>query len=409
MRRSYRWASVVGVILLASCSLRGNVNAAENVTPTDAGFAEWVKEFRGEAADKGISKNTLNLALNGIRLNQDVMKRDAFQPEFVKPIWGYLDTAVSDLRVKNGRKKLAQHRALLTEVSESYEVAPQLITAIWGLETAYGITFGGFNVVEAMATLGYHGRRSKYGRTQLLAALEIIDNGDISAAQMQGSWAGGMGHTQFIPTSYQSRAVDYDGDGKRDIWNSLGDVFASTGNFMQKAGWRANETWGAVVRLPKDFDWALADRAVKKSVAEWAALGITAAKGGKLPQSEGDAWILLPAGHRGPAFIALPNFRSIMRYNNSTAYALGISLLADRIAGASKQRFAWPKELVALTRDQRMELQRLLTEQGFDTDGVDGILGANSRKALRAWQLEKGLVPDAFATVEQLNLLRKGK
>ena len=175
---------------------------------------------------------------------------------------------------------------------------------------------------------------------------------------------------------------------------------------MQKAGWRANETWGAAVRLPKNFDWALADRAVKKSVAEWAELGIKAANGGSLPQSTGEAWILLPAGHRGPAFIALPNFRAIMRYNNSTAYALGISLLADRIAGAPKQRFAWPKDLVALTRDQRMELQRLLTEQGFDTDGIDGILGANSRKALRAWQIKSGLVPDAFATLEQLHRLR---
>jgi len=406
MRRSYLWGFVLGSLLMAGCAVRG-ANAAEQKTPTEGGFQTWVSQFRAEAANAGISPATIQTAFNGIRLNHDVMKRDAFQPEFVKPIWGYLETAVSDLRVKNGRKKMKQHQALLNEIAARYQVPPQLITAIWGLETAYGITFGGFNVIEAMATLGYHGRRSQFGRTQLMAALEIIDNGDIAASQMQGSWAGGMGHTQFIPTSFQSRAVDYDNDGKRDIWNSLPDVFASTGNFMQRAGWQANETWGAPVTLPEGFDWALADRAVKKSVAEWAALGVKAKQGGALPASSGEAWILLPAGHRGPAFIALPNFRAIMRYNNSTAYALGISLLADRIAGGAEQRFNWPTELTALTRDQRMELQRLLTEQGFDTGGVDGILGANSRKALRAWQQTQGLVPDAFATVEQLNLLRR--
>lgn len=408
MRRSYIWGFILGTTLLAGCAIRTSATAAENVEPTEAGFQQWLAQYRKEVDTTGISEETLDSALNGIRLNHDVMKRDAFQPEFVKPIWGYLETAVSDLRVKNGRKKLQQHQNILNEVAERYQVAPQLITAIWGLETAYGITFGGFNVVEAMATLAYHGRRSTYGGTQLLAALEIIESGDIPAEQMQGSWAGGMGHTQFIPTSYQSRAVDYDGDGKRDIWNSLPDVFGSTGNFMRIAGWRQNETWGAPVTLPKNFNWALADRAVKKPVAEWAALGVKASDSGALPQSTGDAWILLPAGHRGPAFLALPNFRAIMRYNNSTAYALGISLLADRIAGAPKHHFNWPTELVALTRDQRMELQQLLTDQGFNTGGVDGILGANSRKALRAWQQKNGLVPDAFATVEQLELLRQG-
>lgn len=415
MRRSSYFLSLIYVSFLAGCAVHGNSIAADisvppasiEAEPTQAGFAAWVAQFRLEARAAGVSENTLDKALNGIQLNQDVLKRDAYQPEFVKPIWGYLEIAVSDARVANGQAKFKQHSALLNQIAQQYKVAPQLITAIWGLETAYGATFGGFNVIEAFATLGYHGRRSAFGKQQLLAALQIIDSGDIAADQMIGSWAGAMGHTQFIPTSFKERAVDYDQDGKRDIWNSMGDVFASTANYMSNAKWQVDETWGAAITLPANFDWSLADRSVKKPVSEWAALGIKAAHGDALPQSSGEAWILLPAGHQGPAFIALPNFRSIMRYNNSTAYALGISMLADRIAGGPALKFNWPTDLQALTRKQSKELQQLLTDKGYDTQGVDGILGANSRKALRAWQLASGLVPDAFATLEQLELLRK--
>lgn len=407
MQRSYLWFFVFGVFLLGSCSLRGSVNAAERVTPNPSDFAAWVKDFNQEASDAGISSATRIAALGGLEFNQKVLDRDAYQPEFVKPVWGYLQTAVSPTRVRNGRVKFAANKTLLNEVTQQYQVPPQLIVAIWGLETAYGATFGGFNVVESLATLGYAGRRPAYWRQELLAALRIIDHGDIPASGMIGSWAGAMGHTQFMPSSYQTRAVDYNSNGKRDIWNEMGDVFASTSNFMNKARWQPGESWGAAVKLPADFDWALADRSVKKSVADWAELGVKSLSASQLPSSTGEAWILLPAGHRGPAFLVLPNFRAIMRYNNSTSYALAIGLLSDRIAGAPEQRFNWPTELQALTREQRKELQSLLTAKGFDTQGVDGILGSNSRNALRAWQLENGLVPDAFATVEQLELLRK--
>lgn len=408
MQRSYLWAFIIGVFLLGSCSLRGSVSAAERITPNSSGFAAWVKDFNEEASKAGISSATRIEALGGLQFNPKVLERDAYQPEFVKPVWGYLETAVSPTRVRNGRTKFASHKTLLREVTEKYQVPPQLITAIWGLETAYGATFGGYNVVEALATLGYAGRRQDYWRQELMSALRIIDHGDIAAGGMIGSWAGAMGHTQFMPSSYQTRAVDYNGNGKRDIWNEMGDVFASTSNFMNKAGWRPEESWGAAVKLPANFDWALADRSVQKTVADWAALGVKPVSGKQLPSSTGEAWILLPAGHRGPAFIVLPNFRAIMRYNNSTSYALAIGLLSDRIAGAREQRFNWPTNLQALTREQRKELQSLLTAKGFDTQGIDGILGSNSRNALRAWQLQNGLVPDAFATVEQLELLRKG-
>lgn len=413
MRQSRHLISLITVFLLAGCAVHSDSIAAdtpllevEEHQPTDEGFALWLAAFRVEAKAAGISQATIDTALTGLSLNRKVLKRDAYQPEFVKPIWSYLETAVSDRRVSNGRLKYRQHQQLLNLVANQYGVAPQLITAIWGLETAYGATFGGYNVLEAFATLGYHGRRSTFAKQQLLAALQIIDNGDIPADQMIGSWAGAMGHTQFIPTSYNERAVDYDNDGKRDIWNSFGDVFASTANYMKNAKWQVTETWGAPVILPDGFDWSLADRAVKKPVAEWAALGIKPANGKALPFSSGDAWILLPAGHQGPAFIALPNFRAIMRYNNSTAYALGVSLLADRIAGGDKQHFNWPTSLQALTRKQSKELQQRLTDAGFDTQGVDGILGANSRQALRAWQKASGLVPDAFATMALLELIR---
>ena len=406
MRRSFVFSSALLALLLVGCALPGNASSAKT-TPSEQGFATWVAVFYEKAKAAGVSAATLNTALADIQLNTQVLERDAYQPEFVKPVWGYLATAVSDTRVRNGRAKFAQHSALLKKVAAEYQVAPQLLVAIWGLETAYGATFGGFNVVEALATLGYAGRRTDFWQQELLAALRIIDQGDIAASQMIGSWAGAMGHTQFMPSSYQARAIDYDQDGKRDIWGSYGDVFASTANFMQRAGWRKAETWGAAVKLPTDFDWALADRSVTKTVAEWAALGVKPRQGKQLPNSAGEASILLPAGHKGPAFLVLPNFRAIMRYNNSTAYALAISLLSDRIAGGAKQSFRWPTEQQPLTRDQRKELQSLLTAKGFDTQGVDGILGANSRKALRAWQLKTGLVPDAFATLEQLQRLQQ--
>lgn len=404
MRPSFALFSLLFMLSVMGCVSRGV--AADIPPPTQAGFAAWVKDFSKDAHSNGVSKSTLATAFNGIQLNAEVLKRDSYQPEFVKPVWSYLESAVSPTRVKNGRAKYALHQRLLRKIAEQYQVPPQLIAAIWGLETAYGATFGGFNVVEALATLGYAGRRAAFWEQQLLAALQIIDGGDIAAAQMIGSWAGAMGHTQFMPTSFQERAVDYDQDGKRDIWNSYGDVFASTANFMQKAKWKAGETWGAPVTLPKDFNWALADSSVKKSPEEWAALGLQNAHGGGLPRSSGKAYILLPAGHRGPAFMVLQNFRAIMRYNNSTSYALAVGLLSDRIAGAVPHSFKWPRDQQVLNRSQSKELQSLLTAAGFDTQGVDGILGANSRKALRAWQLEQGLVPDAFATIEQLTLLR---
>lgn len=388
---------------MVSCSLHSKPVSSE---PTAAGFFAWVQQFQKQAKKDGVSRQTLDTAFAGIQLNQDVLKRDAYQPEFVKPVWAYLETAVSDIRVKNGRAKYAEHQDLLEKVADEYRVSPSLIVAIWGLETAYGITFGGFNVVESLATLAYHGRRATFWQQQLMAALRIIDSGDISAERMIGSWAGAMGHTQFMPTSFQERAVDYDRDGRRDIWGSYGDVFASTANFMQRAKWQKGETWGAPVRLPKDFDWALADSAVTKTVAEWRALGVKAQVGSALPRSNGKASILLPAGHQGPAFIVLPNFKAIKRYNNSTAYALAVGMLSDRIYGAPPQRFKWPTEQKLLTRDQRKEMQTLLTQQGFDTKGIDGIFGANSRKALRRWQLKNDLVPDAFATYQQLELLR---
>lgn len=402
------FTSVLIACLLVGCaSYSQRSNAQAVVQPTEQGFAKWVKNFRRDAKREGISKSTLNTALNNIALNRDVLKRDAYQPEFVKPVWAYLDTAVSDTRVKNGRKKYAAHQPLLESIADQYAVSPSLIVAIWGLETAYGATFGGFNVVESLATLAYAGRRAAFWEQQLLAALEIIDSGDIAASQMIGSWAGAMGHTQFMPTSFQERAVDYNGDGRRDIWGSFGDVFASTANFMQRAKWQHGESWGAPVQLPRNFNWALADSSVKKSVAEWRALGVRGLGSKALPQSSGMASILLPAGHKGPAFIVLPNFKAIKRYNNSTAYALAIGMLSDRVAGGAALRLRWPEQAQPLNRQQYKEMQTLLTQQGFDTKGIDGIFGANSRKALRQWQLANSLVPDAFATFEQLQKMRQ--
>jgi len=397
------------LLLLAGCvahplahadDIAAIINAEQ---PTEAGFQRWLADFAQQAQAEGISAATVSSALQDIRLNPEVLKRDAFQPEFVKPVWDYLSTAVSELRVANGQAKYAEHRQLLEVISAKYQVNPTILVGIWGLETAYGHTFGGFNVIEALATLSYTGRRQSYAQPQLLAALRIIDAKQVPADQMFGSWAGAMGHTQFIPTSYELRALDEDGDGKRDIWNSLPDVFASTANYLAKVGWQFEQDWGLPVHLPSNFDWSLADPEAKRSIAEWQGLGVQATDWRMMPtNTEQDAVILLPAGHQGPAFLVLSNFRAILRYNNSTAYALAIGLLADQIGGKSAPELVWPEHVEALTRDERQQLQQALTAAGYDTGGVDGIIGANSRKALRAWQTTQGLPADGFPTKAQL-------
>lgn len=375
------------------------------VAPQD--FATWRAGFRQEALAAGVSAATFDRAFMGVRPNEEVLANERAQPEFSRPIWDYLASAVSDTRIANGQEQLARHAAILGAVETRYGVPPRYLVAIWGLESAYGANTGGYGVIEALATLAYASGRGAFFREHLLDALLILEAGDIAPERMLGSWAGAMGQTQFMPAAFRRHAVDFDSDGRRDIWGSLSDVFASTANYLRAYSWNPRLDWGLEVRLPSTFPWELAELEVKRTVSQWQALGVQAADGGTLPPAAAEASILLPAGHRGPAFLVSDNFRTILRYNNATSYALAVGHLADRIAGRGPIKAAWPKDDPPLTRRaDRIELQTLLTERGYDPGGIDGLIGPKTRVALRGFQREIGLPPDGYATVNLLARLR---
>jgi membrane-bound lytic murein transglycosylase B len=369
-------------------------------------FEQWVSGLKVEAMSRGVSSAVFDRAFTGVRPNGEVLESDRSQPELTKTVWDYLDKAVSDTRVENGRRLLRENRALLAEIEREYGVDSQVIVAIWGMESAYGKHTGGHNVIQALATLAYGSRRATFFRTHLLAALEILQAGHVRAEDMQGSWAGAMGQTQFMPTAFARFATDEDGDGRRDIWGSLPDVFASTANFLSSFGWRHGEPWGMEVRLPEGFPWALADPFIKKPVEAWRLLGVRRIDGSPVPDSTGPAALFLPAGYRGPAFILYDNYRTLLHYNNSDAYALAVGILSDRVLGRGPVVGSWPRDEVPLDADQRLDLQATLTRAGYDTRGVDGIIGPNSRKALRAYQRDIGVPDDGFPTQHLLMRLK---
>lgn len=369
-----------------------------------ANFEQWLNEFRRFAATQGISEATLATALNGVRYRDRVIELDRYQPEFVRPIWEYLDSAASDTRVNTGRERFEENRQTALEMQQRFGVPAEIVVAIWGIESNYGSNFGDFSTIEALATLAYDGRRRDFARGELLAALRIIEQGDISAERMKGSWAGAMGHTQFIPSSFEAYAVDGDGDGHRDIWGSIPDVMASTANYLARAGWQTGQPWGVEVVLPASFDYSQTERL---SSAEWSRQGVRALEG-ELPDFESAA-IVIPAGAQGPAFVVGPNFRAILRYNNATSYALAVATLADKIAGRAGIQQSWPRGEAALTRDDVKELQQRLNDAGYGVGGADGVMGPNTREGLRAFQRQQGLTPDAFATQSLLERLRQAR
>ncbi len=384
-----------------------NGEAADGAEPAPpADFRSWLARFRDEARREGISEATLDRALDDLRYRPRVIELDRSQPEFVRPIWQYLDSAVSAQRVTQGRAKLDEHRDTARQMEQRYGVPAEVIVAIWGIESNYGGNFGSFSTLEALATLAYDGRRRDFARGELLAALRIIEAGDIAPERMIGSWAGAMGHTQFIPSSFEAYAVDGDGDGRRDIWGSIPDVMASTANYLARAGWVSGQPWGVEVTLPEGFDYAQAELSTRRSVDEWRSLGVRAREGGELPAFDAAA-VIVPAGARGPAFLVGPNFRAILRYNNATSYALAVGTLADEIAGRDGIQGGWPRGEEPLSRAQVREMQQALNARGFDVGTADGIMGPNTRRGLRAYQRSIGVAPDGFATRRLLERLTR--
>ncbi|MEX3314505.1 lytic murein transglycosylase [Sulfitobacter sp. PS-8MA] len=366
--------------LTSACSTGGGVlgpvaaaGLATDMQPVpNAGYDAWVAAFKSRAAAQGISASTLSQGFRGAGYLPGVVKRDRNQTEFKRSLEDYLAIAASDERVSKGRAAFARHRNTLSAIEARYGVAAEIVAAVWGLESFFGERRGDVPVVSATSTLAYDGRRGAFFEKQLLAALEILQRGDISAGGLTGSWAGAMGHTQFIPTSYQAFAVDFNGDGRRDIWSDdPTDALASTAAYLARNGWQKGLKWGGEL--------------------------------GDLPASAGTVLQPQPGG---PKFVVTRNFNALKRYNNSDSYAIGVGHLADRIAGGGPLRGSFPPDANGLTKDDRMELQRRLTARGFDTDGADGVIGPNSRKAISAYQQSVGLPATGEPSLDLLRRLR---
>jgi membrane-bound lytic murein transglycosylase B len=371
---------------------------------SQAGLEAWVQDFRPRALAAGVPAVVFDKAMQGVAFNPKVVERDRNQNEFSKTVWDYLDTAVSEDRVALGRRALEKNRALLDRIEAEYGVAKEIVVAIWGLESAYGTYRGDLPVLGSLATLAYEGRRGAFFEAELIAALKIVAGGHVE--DFRGSWAGASGHTQFMPSSWETYAVDFDGDGKRNLWGEdPGDALASTANYLKAFGWTTGMPWGVEVTLPDGFDYDQTTERVVKPVADWQALGVRTAAGGDLPY-RGPSSILLPGGARGAAFLIFPNFQVIEKYNTADAYIIGIGHLADRIAGGPPIAATWPRELRALTLEERRELQDRLGKAGFDPGGVDGRMGPKTIAAVKAFQKAKGLVPDGYPSLEILTLLR---
>lgn len=364
----------------------------------DTAFETWLAGFRDRLIASGVSVEIADRMFDGVAPNPVVIDRDRSQPEFVRPIWSYLGIAASDLRISNGRTAHAEQNATLEAIEAHYGVRSEILVAIWGLESSFGAIPGNNDTVQALATLAWEGRRRDWAEAQLFAIAEMLDEGYATRDMLTGSWAGAMGQTQFIPTTYLERAVDWDGDGRRNIWTDEGDALASAANLLSEAGWQSGAPTVLEVDLPSGFDLAAWEPGQSRLVSEWAMMQVRPAGGAEWNADDlmRAARLELPAGRGGPGFLTFPNFRVIKRYNNSTSYALGVAHLADRIAGGEAFIGGWPEGDEPLTRSQTREVQAALNAMGFDSGVPDGIAGPNTRRALRAYQRANGHPADGY-------------
>jgi membrane-bound lytic murein transglycosylase B len=369
-----------------------------------ASFTAFVAGLWPAARARGVSRATFEAAFAGVTSDPKIVELTGKQSEFVKPIWSYLDGAVSEARVARGRAAATEHAATLAAIERRYGVERSVVLGVWGMETNYGSFTGGKDVIRSLATLAHLRYRGGFFRDELLTALVILQQGHVARADMKGSWAGAMGQTQFMPSSFRKWAVDQDGDGHKDIWTSVPDALASTANYLKSHGWRRGLPWAVEVRLPPRFDY----KTRKAAFPRWAALGARRADGKAMPH-DGEATLFQPAGAHGPAFLVTANFSAIKAYNSSDAYALGVGLLGDRIGGAAGVQAAWPVNEPQLDHAQRREVQRRLASMGFHIGDADGRIGTRTRDALRAFQERRGLVPDGHPSVGALQALRAAR
>lgn len=403
----------LGLLLASPLALHSQQVVAQTTSQQvqQENFAHWLEAFKQKALKQGIHKETLQLAFRNLKPDPSIILADGNQPEHIRPVWQYLESAVSPWRVARGKALLAEHRRSLDAIEQKYQVDRYILVAIWGLESNFGKNTGDKQIVRSLATLAAQGRRAEFWEQQLIAALKIVQSGDISTDKLLGSWAGAMGQTQFIPTTYLQYAVDFDGDGRRDIWSSTEDALASTANYLQQSGWQDGLGWGYEARLPALFDYMSADGREQKSIEQWLELGLQLRQKQPLNerQLQQQASLILPAGYRGPAFVQTKNFRSLLQYNQSTSYVLAVGLLANSLRGEVLSLQRWPQQDKPLSRSERVETQELLIKLGYLQDTADGIIGSKSQQAIRLFQLEHDLPADGYLSLRLLENIRQAQ
>lgn len=394
--------ATVAVAMLASGLTTGSAFA-------DANFRKWVSSFRTTAVQNGVSPSTFDRAFRGVDSpDPEVLRKARFEPEFNEPVWNYIDNRVNEHSVAVGQSMAKKWGPWLQRIEQRFSVDRNILLAIWSMESNYGEILKRDDVmmdtIRSLATLAYADqRRAKFGRTQLIAAMKILQTGDIDRGHLTGSWAGAMGHTQFIPTSYQAYAVDMDGNGKRDIWNSVPDALGTAANLLHRNGWQPGRTWGYEVQLPAGRKFPSGSL----SAAEWQKLGVVRANGRPFPDANEKVTLKVLDGRQGPAFLMGKNFFVIKRYNNADKYALAVGLLADRIGGYQGLRQDWNRPFTPITMNEREELQTHLKALGYYDGKIDGKIGSTSRKAIEAFQQRNGLQPDGHPSAEVLSVLRR--
>ena len=377
------------------------------IAPSLANSADFVRGLWPQAEARGVSRSAFEAAFSGYSYIPKVMELTRKQPEFSQTVQQYIDRRVTAAQAQKGQAMRREWNQTLTGSQQRWGVQPEFVLAIWGMETNFGGFMGGENTIHALATLTEGGYRPDFFREELLTALRIVSDGHVSPGNMTGSWAGAMGHTQFMPSSFMRYAVDYNGDGRKDIWNSVQDALGSTANYLNNFGWRPGETWGYEIKLPSGFNFAAARQLERAPLSQWQAMGIQRVSGKAFPRPSDMARLYLPAGANGPAFLLLPNFDVIKRYNNSDSYALAVGHLADRILGGGGFATPWPAGDYALTKAQKAELQTLLARAGFDAGSPDGVVGPKTRAAVLAYQGQAGLPADGHISGRLLERLKR--
>jgi len=374
-------------------------------------FQGCLANLRSQAIASGVSASSYDRYTQNLKPDYSVIDKLNYQPEFSTAIWDYLSGLVDDERVQAGKQKLAQHRAVLNRVEQAYGVPAETVVAVWGVESNYGDISGKYPLLQALGTLSCEGRRQSYFRGEFFAAMRILQRGDLNQDQLYGSWAGAFGHTQFMPSTYERLAVDFDGDGRRDLVSSTADALASTANFLKQAGWQTGMPWGFEIKIPQGMSIAGESRRNKKSLNSWIAQGVTRADGTALIQGNlsgsTPAGLISPAGANGPIFLVFKNFDAIYSYNAAESYGLAIAHLSDRIRGGTAFLTSWPTDDAGTSRAERREIQQFLVKRGYDIGVVDGLIGDKSRQAIRQEQTRLGLNPTGRAGQQILRAFRQ--